>query len=198
MNCGDIGDLFSEIYDNENAALADEFNSHISACPSCAAEFNEFCRLMKEVRSLPEPEIPSDLHEVLMKRVKSHAASEKKRHTRASFTRYVLAAAASVVVTVILLFGGFEDLVTPYVPHEPAIRAVEGEIETEAPIGRIDIMPMDAVITHEDLPAEPGASALGGTGSRALVFALVFSIIPLGAGLAAVIISFFRQSEKSE
>jgi len=75
MRCHDVQGLFSEIYDGvaeEQAAL----QNHLNECPTCAAEYEDYSRLINELRKLPMPELPDNFHETVMAKVREIAASQ--------------------------------------------------------------------------------------------------------------------------
>jgi len=74
MRCTHVQGLFSEIYDGiveEQSALV----RHLHECPVCAAEYEDFGKLINELRQLPMPELPEDFHETIMAKVREIASS---------------------------------------------------------------------------------------------------------------------------
>ena len=67
-NCDDIQLLFSEFYDDTNN---DEVTKHLETCIECKKEFEKYAQLIDEVRTLPIPEPPEDLHFKLMSGVQN-------------------------------------------------------------------------------------------------------------------------------
>lgn len=75
MRCQDVQGLFSEIYDGiaaEQAILV----KHLQECSTCAAEYESYCRLLNELKQLPEPEIPPNFHEIMMAKIREVASLE--------------------------------------------------------------------------------------------------------------------------
>ena len=70
MRCNHVQGLFSEIYDGiaeEQAILV----QHLQECPSCAEKYASFCRLIDELRALPQPEVPEGFHETVMAKIRA-------------------------------------------------------------------------------------------------------------------------------
>ena len=111
MNCESARRLFSEYYDG--IANAAGVGTHLLECAECAKEYALFCQITDEIRQLPEPATPSDLHAKMMASVRQHIATEarnmaqKRRH--AVFMRFVPAAAAVLLMTVFWFSGAFTD-----------------------------------------------------------------------------------------
>jgi len=84
MRCNRVQGLFSEIYDGvaeEQTALL----KHIGECPTCAAEYESYGRLINELRELPMPELPDNFHETIMAKIRAIAASEDTTVDRPKF-----------------------------------------------------------------------------------------------------------------
>ena len=99
MNCDDIRALFSEHFDNE----LDEVSAHLQNCAECAGEFEEYTRLLNQVRNLPEPDLPAGFHDALMRGVRTEA----RRKKRMAFMPFAMSAAASFLVGLLWFSGAF-------------------------------------------------------------------------------------------
>ena len=79
MRCDQVQGLFSEIYDGE--AVQADLAEHLQNCPACRLEYERFCRLLDELKQLPEPELPQGFHESIMAKIRELAQQDKPAHT---------------------------------------------------------------------------------------------------------------------
>lgn len=129
MKCDEVRELFSDFFDGG----AQEISAHLSDCPACASEYENFCELMREIRDLPEPQLPSGFSDALVRGV--HA--EKRKRRRVVYQQFALLAAASVLLAVIWFTGVAEnfaprDDVALYTDIAPA-RLLTGDMADIAP-----------------------------------------------------------------
>lgn len=116
--CEEYQELISSYIDNELSKEEKEnFEAHLSSCPSCEEELARTQKLLNDLRALPQLELPSGFHEVLMARIAKENTENKNmfkklggmnaiRRGRASFNfRPYANAAAAFVLTFILLSG---------------------------------------------------------------------------------------------
>ncbi|MCL2199074.1 MAG: hypothetical protein FWB80_09140 [Defluviitaleaceae bacterium] len=92
---------FSSYYDGE-ADNAEEIAAHLADCSACAKEYDDFCKLMSEVRELPEPQLPSGFSDTLIRAVRRDSFARRRRNRRLTFGQFALAAAASVLFVVVV------------------------------------------------------------------------------------------------
>jgi len=84
MRCQDVQGHFSDLYDGiavEQTAL----KKHLQECPTCAAEYESYSRLINELRQLPMPELPDDFHKTIMAKVRAIAPSNTDTTVKPDF-----------------------------------------------------------------------------------------------------------------
>lgn len=111
MKCDELFKFFSEYYDGE-ASNAVEINAHLKACSACANEYANFCKMIEEVKNLPEPQPPSGFCDDLMQGVLQHAARKKRQNRRVFYRSFALAAAACFLLALVW-FTGWRDFGMP-------------------------------------------------------------------------------------
>lgn len=154
MKCEDVLGLFSVFYDKETEC-ADEISAHLKKCPACALEYKNFCKIIKEIRKLPAPQLPSGFHDELMQGViRSVDNMRKQRKKRVFYRQFALAAAASVLIAFVWLSGvlNFDrrDFGEP-LNYSDVIHMVESVAETEETGSFYDnLTPQAEVFLYED------------------------------------------------
>ena len=78
MRCHDVQGHFSEIYDGI-AVNQTILEKHLQECPTCAAEYEDYRRLIDELWQLPMPELPVDFHKTVMAKVREIAVLDDSR-----------------------------------------------------------------------------------------------------------------------
>ncbi|MCL1862469.1 MAG: hypothetical protein FWF78_02755 [Defluviitaleaceae bacterium] len=104
MECGID---FSSYYDGE-ADNAEKISAHLADCIACAREYDDFVRFMSEIKSLPEPLLPSGFSDVLLRAVHHDVCVRRRRRKNLTFGQFSLVAAASVLFAVVVGIMGFD------------------------------------------------------------------------------------------
>ena len=79
MDCEKVRDRFSSLWEKELAPLEEKkFKEHLSSCPKCQREFEQFEKTMRWLHSVGEVEVPEGFLPELYKKVE-----EKKGPSRA-------------------------------------------------------------------------------------------------------------------
>ena len=150
MKCEDVRDLFSEYHDDETEQ-ASEIALHIDGCPACKVEFEAYGRILADVASLEEPDVPDGFHAALVSYADGFYRG-RKRHISLTSHRFVslfgsLAAAAAAV-----LFVWFSGVFETYIVAQPEMiaefampHAVAGDFAAPPPA--------EAWAVHEDFPS---------------------------------------------
>jgi len=98
--CEDIRELFDGRIDGElTAAEAARLEEHLASCEACREELAELERVWRALGVLAEVEVPEDLAERVLSRVRS-AQRGVRRRGRVYRWAYPLAAAAALLVAV--------------------------------------------------------------------------------------------------
>jgi len=87
MRCQSVQGLFSEIYDGIAADQA-ILEKHIQECPICMAEYEDYCRILHELRMLPKPDLPPSFHDTIMANIRQLAQSENSVTVKPELSLY--------------------------------------------------------------------------------------------------------------
>jgi len=191
MGCKDIQALFSEYFDGDGENIAgvprEEIAAHLRECPDCAAEYESFSQLMKEVQLLPEPGLPPRFHEGLMEHVRNTVKKEarlKKRKQFAFYRRIAATAVAASLLLVVFWMSGIFDFGTGVAYFERTAQSVP---QIAAPAAE---QPPPVTM---DAPPIAAAGAADGDWSTDIV-----PIVPFGFGSAMGEIGDFDVDETRE
>ena len=169
MRCHHVQELFSEIYDGVAAAQT-ALVKHIQECPVCMAEYEDYGRLIDEIRQLPAPELPTDFHKTVMAKVRAAALTEnislkipQKRTSQQAYAaarRWAGVAAAACLLLVSLWAVQAFDIALPGAQADQAVESADIAPRLYYPV---EIAPMydspeDEFLIEHDLYERNGAS----------------------------------------
>ena len=110
MKCEDVRDLFSEYYDDATKQ-AGEITLHLERCPDCSNEFEAYSKLVVDVASIKEPEVPDGFHQALVSYVDGFYRGRKRHISILShrFTSVFASMAAAAAAMLFVWFTGIFD-----------------------------------------------------------------------------------------
>lgn len=112
MICLDVQERLSAYLDSDlSPEEMEEIAEHLRGCQACQAVLSELRQVRDELRSLPEVEIPRDLHSSVMQNLRPHLKPKKKvlfnLNLRSwGYRQWVQAAAVAMVLVMFISFGG--------------------------------------------------------------------------------------------
>ena len=97
-DCEKIREFIPLYIEQELSAKETEFiQKHLENCEECQKEYAFFASVLKNLSSMPEPELPKDFHVNLMRKVRAAAPAKKTYYF--DFKRIAGFAAAAAVIT---------------------------------------------------------------------------------------------------
>lgn len=109
LDCENIQALIPLYIDNElSEEEADFVKQHLESCAECRKEYAFIASMLENLSSMPEPELPKDFHENLMRKVRAAAPTKKTYYF--DFKRIAgFAAAAAVIALSVVSFMNLEN-----------------------------------------------------------------------------------------
>ncbi len=111
MSCQVFEEALSAYIDGElSSQERDALEQHLATCDSCRAMLGELAALRDALRSLPEEELPSGLHEMIMLKVETRRQGffgrVSARVSKWGYRQWVPVAAAAMVFVMLVSAGG--------------------------------------------------------------------------------------------
>lgn len=115
MICLDMQERLSAYLDGDlSPDKMKEVADHLSGCESCQAALSELRQVRDALRSLPEVEVPGDLHSSIMERLRPHMKRKKQRKwvffrldvKSWGYRQWIPVTAAMMVLVMFLSVGG--------------------------------------------------------------------------------------------
>lgn len=115
MICLDMQERLSAYLDGDlSPEEMKEVAGHLSGCESCQAVLTELRQVRDALRSLPEVEVPADLHSSIMERLRPHMKQEKEKKwfffridvKSWGYRQWIPVTAAMMVIVMFLSVGG--------------------------------------------------------------------------------------------
>lgn len=115
MICLDMQERLSAYLDGDlSPEEMKEVAGHLSGCESCQAVLTELRQVRNKLRSLPEVEVPADLHSSIMERLRPHMKQKKEKKwfffridvKSWGYRQWIPVTAAMMVIVMFLSVGG--------------------------------------------------------------------------------------------
>jgi hypothetical protein len=108
MDCEEVRDRFSSLWEKDLSSLEEKiFKEHLSSCPKCQKEFEQFGKTMRWLQSIGEAEVPEGFFPELYRKIeekKRATPGEKSRGRRLHFPlSFRLPAQAVAMVAIVFL-----------------------------------------------------------------------------------------------
>ncbi len=191
MNCLDMQERLSAYLDGDlSPEEMKEVAAHLSGCESCQAVLSELREVRDALRSLPEVEIPEDLHATIMERIRPHMKQKKQRRWAFfsldirswGYRQWIPVTAAMMVLVMFLTLGGVMWYSSRYggpgfglfgakVEENPSVYGTRGtetpsEVPSEVPakvgiLSQSPAAPGDTKSLAAESPQSPGTGQVG-------------------------------------